>query len=89
VTVVPIRLSKEDAKKLDLLVKLGIYANRTQAIRAIIHSQADSQIANHMLSENVLRALNKLIEQERVTGHNPIRIDTSKTAAEIVAEGRE
>lgn len=88
-TVVPIRLSREDARKLDLLVKLGIYTNRTEAIRAIVHTQADAQIANQMLSQKVLRTLERLLEYERRTETNPIQILTKKTAAELVAEARE
>ena len=88
-TVVPIRLSREDARKLDLLVKLGIYTNRTEAIRAIVHAQADAQIASHMLNERALRALDELLAYEERTAKNPIYIATRKTAAELVAETRE
>jgi len=87
-TVVPIRLSKEDARKLDLLVKLGIYGNRTEAIRAILHAEADEKIAGFMLNGKILRALHELLEYERRTGTNPVRIITEKTALEIVEEGR-
>jgi len=87
-TVVPIRLSRQDARKLDLLVKLGIYRNRTEAIRAMIQAKADEQVSRHMLSERVLQVLDELLQHEKMNHRSPLRIVTEKTAAEIVAEGR-
>jgi len=43
-TVVPIRLSRKDARKLDLLVRLGLYNSRTEAMRAMIQATADEQL---------------------------------------------
>jgi len=88
-TVLPIRLSRQDTRKLDLLVKLGIYGSRTEAIRAMIQAKADEQLSRHMLSENILHVLDELLEYEKRMGRNPLRVVTEKTAVEIVAEGRE
>jgi Arc/MetJ-type ribon-helix-helix transcriptional regulator len=88
-TVLPIRLSRQDTRKLDLLVKLGIYGSRTEAIRAMIQAKADEQLSRHMLSENILHVLDELLEYENRAGRNPLRVVTEKTAVEIVAEGRE
>lgn len=88
-TVVPIRLTRQDARKLDLLVKLGIYRSRTEAIRAMIHAKADEQVSRYMLSDRVLRVLDELLRNEQSAGRSPLRIISEKTAAEIVAEGRE
>lgn len=88
-TVVPIRLSRKDARKLDLLVKLGIYQSRTEAIRAMIQMGSDEQVNRHMMNEAVLKVLNRLLEYEKSSGRNPLRIISEKTAAEIVAEGRQ
>jgi Arc/MetJ-type ribon-helix-helix transcriptional regulator len=88
-TVVPIRLSRQDARKLDRLVKLGIYRSRTEAIRAMIQAGADEKVAQYLMNETVLDALNELLEYEKRDGSNPLRIITGKTAAEIVAEGRQ
>lgn len=88
-SVVPIRLTRQDARKIDLLVKLGIYRSRTEAIRAMIQAEADEQLSSHMLSDKVLRVLDELLEYENKSGKNPLQIITEKTAAEIVAEGRE
>ena len=88
-TVVPIRLNREDARRLDLLVKLGIYQSRTEAIRAMIQAGADEQVSYYLMNETVLKALEELLEYEKSNGRNPLRIITEKTAAEIVAEGRQ
>jgi Arc/MetJ-type ribon-helix-helix transcriptional regulator len=88
-TVIPIRLKRQDARKLDLLVKLGIYRSRTEAIRAMIEAGADEQVRHYLMSEKVLNALDELLEYEKSNGRNPLRVITEKTAAEIVAEGRQ
>jgi Arc/MetJ-type ribon-helix-helix transcriptional regulator len=87
-TVVPIRLSREDARKLDLLVRLGLYSSRTEAMRAMIQAKADEQLNRYMLNDRVKDALNELLEAEKRHGKNPLRITSEKTAAEIVTESR-
>jgi len=88
-TVVPIRLSRQDARKLDLLVRLGLYDSRTEAMRAMIQASADEQLSRYMLNDRVKEALNELLEVEKRHGENPLRITSDKTAAEIVAESRQ
>jgi len=87
-TVVPIRLSREDARKLDLLVRLGLYNSRTEAMRTMIQATADEQLNRYMLNDRVKRALNELLQAEKQHAENPLRITSDKTAAEIVAESR-
>ncbi|MGD0690027.1 MAG: ribbon-helix-helix domain-containing protein [Candidatus Bathyarchaeia archaeon] len=88
-TVIPIRLTRKDARKLDLLVKLGIYQSRTEAIRSMVNAKADEQVTQHLANEKTLRVLKRLLEYEGKEGKNPLRILSDKTAVEIVAEGRE
>jgi Arc/MetJ-type ribon-helix-helix transcriptional regulator len=83
---VPIRLSRQDARKLDLLVRLGLYNSRTEVIRAMIQATADEQLNRYLLSDTVKQALNELLQAEKRRGENPLRITSDKTAAEIVAE---
>lgn len=87
--VIPIRPSRKDARKLDLLVKLGVYRNRTEAIRAMIQAGADERVSHHMMNQAVLKVLNRLLEYEKNNGRNLLRIMSEMTAAEIVAEGRQ
>lgn len=88
-TVVPIRLSRQDARKLDLLVKLGLYNSRTEAMRAMIQATADEQLNRYVLNDRVKEALNELLQAEKRHGENPLHIASKKTAAEIVAESRQ
>jgi Arc/MetJ-type ribon-helix-helix transcriptional regulator len=74
---------------LDLLVKLGIYRSRTEAIRAMIQTGADEQVSRHIMNEAVLKVLDRLLEYEKSNGRNPLQTISEKTAAEIVAEGRQ
>ena len=85
---VPIGLNREDARKLDLLVKLDLYDTRTEAMRAMIQAKADEQLNRYMLSDRVKEALTELLQAERRHGEKPLRITSQKTAPEIVAEGR-
>jgi Arc/MetJ-type ribon-helix-helix transcriptional regulator len=68
---------------------MGIYRSRTEAIRAMIQVGADERVAKYLMNETVRDALNELLEYEKRDGSNPLRIITRKTAAEIVAEGRQ
>jgi Arc/MetJ-type ribon-helix-helix transcriptional regulator len=88
-TVVPIRLSRQDARKLDLLVRLGLYNSRTEAMRAMIQATADEQLSRYMLNDRVKEALKELLQAEKRHRENPLRITSEKTAAEIVAESRQ
>ena len=88
-TVVPIRLSRDDARKLDLLVKLGVYRNRTEAMRSLVHENIDEHIGRYVLSEKAQRVLDQLLKYEKAHSRNPLTIVTNRTSVEIVAEGRE
>jgi Arc/MetJ-type ribon-helix-helix transcriptional regulator len=88
-TVIPIRLTRKDARKLDLLIKLGIYRSRTEAIRSMVNAKADEQVTQHLANEKTLRVLKKLLEYERKEGKNPMHIVSARTGVEIMAEGRE
>ena len=87
-TVVPIRLSRKHARKLDVLVKLGIYKNRTEAIKAMIETGSDERVSRHVLNENVLEALNQLLEFERKNKRSALEIVSTQAVADVVAEGR-
>jgi Arc/MetJ-type ribon-helix-helix transcriptional regulator len=88
-TVVPIRLTRQDARKLDLLVRLGLYNSRTEAMRAMIQATADEQLNRYMLNDRMKEALSQLLQAEKRHGENPLRITSDKTASEIVTESRE
>ena len=41
----PVKLERDDIKKLDTLVKLGFFKNRGQAIRSLFREQLEKKIA--------------------------------------------
>lgn len=84
--VVPLRLSEDDLKALDALVKAGVYKNRSEAARALIRDGARLK-AGEM--RNVSELVRQLLRESRKTNDRPFSIARStRTAVELVAEGR-
>lgn len=82
--VIPVRLTDEEVRKIDLLTKRGVYRSRSEAIRAILSEQLEEKLGQ---DEDVTPLVNKLFKL-RKTGDNPITLRSKKSAVEIVAEGR-
>jgi Arc/MetJ-type ribon-helix-helix transcriptional regulator len=88
-SVVPVKLEKEDVKKLDMLVRLGVFKNRSQAIRWMIRDGMNKKIES--LPQADLSGVEPVVElmlRLASRGANVIRITSTETAGEIVAEGR-
>lgn len=89
-TVVPIKLDYEDARKLDMLVKLGVFKNRSEAIRWALREGLEKKIgALPMLDLSGIDSVVELMLQLASKGVNVIRITSEKAAAELVGEGRQ
>jgi Arc/MetJ-type ribon-helix-helix transcriptional regulator len=84
--VVPVRLSKEQIRRINLLVKLGIYPNRSEAIRAMLRQSIDLEIQRYSVNPRVERIVKAMLAYKGE--QDVIRLKTKKTAAELVAEGR-
>jgi len=84
--VLPLRLSDEDIKALDALVKAGLYKNRSEAARALIRHGASVKGGE---TKDVSETVRLMLEKSKKTGARPFRISyTRKSAVELVAEGR-
>ena len=84
--VVPLRLSEDDIKALDALVKAGIYKNRSEAARALIRDGARLK-AGEM--RNVSELVRQLLRESKRKNNRPFSISRStRSAVELVAEGR-
>jgi len=86
---VPVKLEKEDVKKLDTLVRLGIFKNRSQAIRWMVKEGIEKKIA--ALPHTDLSGIGPIVElmvKLASRGVDVIRITSPKTAAQIVSEER-
>jgi len=89
-SIVPVKLQKEDVQKLDMLVRLGVFKNRSQAIRWILREGMEKKIA--ALPQADLSGIDpvvKLMVRLASQGVDVIKITSAKTAAEIVSEGRQ
>lgn len=82
--VVPVRLSDDQLRKLNLLLKRGIYRNRNEAIRAILAQGLETKLGE---DEDVTGLVNTLLRMKR-NGGNPISFRSVRRVVDIVAEGR-
>ena len=82
--VIPVRLTDEEVRKIDLLTKRGIYRSRSEAIRAILSKQLEEKLGE---DEDVTPLVNKMLNL-RKAGENPVLLRLKKSAVEVVAEGR-
>lgn len=83
-TVVPVRLGDDEVRKLNILLKRGVYRSRNEAIRAILAEGLKERLGQ---DEDVAPLVNKLLAL-RKTGKNPISFKTAGSILEIVTEGR-
>lgn len=83
-TVVPVRLSDDEVRKLNLLLRRGVYRSRNEAIRAILVEGVKERLGE---DEDVTPLVNKMLALKR-SGKNPISFKSRLSAVEIVAEGR-
>lgn len=85
----PIKLKKELVEKIDYLVQLGRYPNRSTAIREII----EDRLARETYYLEGLSKTNEIIKpilQNLIKLDNfEIRLKSKKSATELVSEGRE
>jgi Arc/MetJ-type ribon-helix-helix transcriptional regulator len=78
--IVPVRLREEELRQIDRLVKYGIFQSRSEAIRELIRLGVENLA---YLSE-VLEAVERLFELERVEGRIPI--DLSGATEQLLRE---
>ena len=83
-TVVPVRLSDDEVRKLRLLLRQGTYRSRNEAIRAILDEGLEERLGQ---DEDVSSLVDTLLTQSK-KGQPPISFKAEKGVIEIVAEGR-
>ena len=79
--VVPVRLDSETLELIEMLVRLGVFRSRSEALRELISSSLEGF---RWVSE-VAGAVEKLFELEKREGDIPVRLDG---ALEQLLEGR-
>jgi Arc/MetJ-type ribon-helix-helix transcriptional regulator len=83
-TVVPVRLSDVEVRKLNMLLKRGAYRSRNEAIRAILAQGLEEKLGE---DEDVTHLVNKLLAQKK-NGRPVISFKSDRRVVEIVSEGR-
>ena len=69
--VVPVRLDREVLELIDMLVRLGIYSSRSEALRELIKIG----VREFRWAAKVAEAVEKLFELEKEEGDIPIRLE--------------
>lgn len=86
---VPIRLDARTIEKLDSLVRVGRFRSRSEALREIVESYLRREpilgIVDSSSAERVSKAVKALLSLQSVV----VDMGVGKTAAKLVAEGRE
>lgn len=72
--VVPLRLEEEVLKAVDMLVKLGVYKSRNEALRSLVKKGLE----NTQEIKAVAEAVRKLFEIERLEGM-PVKLEGALT----------
>ena len=83
-SVIPVKLEKKDIIALDLLVKMGLFKSRSEAIRAFVKEGINRMFIQRIITSDVDEIVNELLKEEM-----PFVIKSKKTVAEIVSEVRE
>ena len=87
VVIIPVRFKEKDIRKIDELVKSGIFSSRSEAISSLSLEEAEARhvdLITPSLYETVETILNAL-----KADRNSLNITLDKRIEEYAAEGRE
>ncbi|RLE74917.1 MAG: hypothetical protein DRZ80_03720 [Thermoprotei archaeon] len=84
-SVVPIKLSKEEITLIDYLVRAGLFKSRNEAIRYMIRKGIQELLSELFISSEVDEIVEALLRAES----DILVIKSEKTAEELVREERE
>ena len=68
--VVPLRLDRETLESIDLLVELGIFSSRSEALRVLV----EIGLSSYKGLARIAKAVEKLFELERSEGDIPVKL---------------
>lgn len=86
----PVQLNEPDLQKIDLLVRLGKYKNRSQALRELIHRQLEHETVWLEFEKGDAEEEAKKISKQLLNA-GPLKFEwkNSKSAAELIREDRD
>ena len=87
VIIIPVRFKEKDIKKIDELVKSGLFKSRSEAIRSLSLEEAKTRYADLVTSSlgGAVEAILDVLKKDR----NSLNITLDRRIEEFVAEGRE
>ena len=89
-TTILLQLSEIDLKKIDHLIKIGRYKNRSQALKRIIQERLEKEVLQFDLENiNFNSQEDQLIQDLIQIPHFTFKISTNETAAELIAKERD
>ena len=87
VVVIPIRFREKDLKKIDELVKSGIFKSRSEAVRSLSLEAAQSKCVD--LAEPDLGKAVEVILDSLQEDRSSLTITLGRRVEEFIAEGRQ
>ena len=86
VVVIPVRFKEKDIRKIDELVKSGLFKSRSEAIRSLSLEEAKARYADLVTSSlgGTVEAILNALKEDR----NSLNITLDRRIEEYVAEGR-
>ena len=86
--ILPVRLDEEDIRRIELLVQMKIFRNRSDAIRTLVREGLDRTLIIPTKIEGKLKEVLDALTKIHSTGKLAVKVVADKTAAELVAEER-
>ena len=83
--VIPVRLSDDEVKQIDLLVKRAGRSSRSKVIREILQEHFAQNLSGDLEVSDLVEDLMRL----SAGGREPVKLRFNTTATEAVSEGRD
>lgn len=86
---IPLKLDGAHLKKIDFLIKKGIFKNRSQAIRCLLADRLINVILPFENEANTDAIVNNVVKRMLGVSNQSLIINSDKSAVELVQEERE
>ncbi len=83
--IIPVRLSDDEVKQIDLLVKRTGRSNRSKVIREILQEHLAQKLSSDLDVSELVEGLMRLSAR----GREPVKLRFKTTATKAVSEGRD
>jgi len=88
--VIPVKVDQENLRKLDMLVRPGVFKNRSAAIRCALKEGLEKKMESvPTLDLSGIGSVVELMLRLTSKGVDVIGITSERTAVEVVSEGRQ